>query len=430
MTRLVTVAAVAFAAACASSACTVHQTEAPPLTGPSEFALSVGMQAIPDAIGFDGGSQSAVKIVARGPDGRAINALPFRVDMIVDGVPQDFGSLSARSVVTGSDGTATIVYTAPPAPVGGNGGTCNGLPGTCVTIVATPTSTNFVTVTPQTVVIRLVPLGVILPPAGTPTAAFTFTPSPINVLVPTTFDATSSTPGAGASQITSYAWSFGDGSTGTGATVSHTFSTNGTFNVTLTVTNDRGLSASTTQAVTAASSDPFTGDWVFSPAAPVVNSPVLFNADQVQTSPGHTVTTFNWNFGDGGTGSGFVVNHTYTAPGVYNVVLSVTDDLGRKKVFTAKGVTVTSGAPTANITFSPSSPHVGTQVNFDASSTTTTGGATIVGWAWSFGDGTSASTGPQVAHTFAAAATYVVRVTVTDSAGRTATATANVTVSP
>ena len=39
--------------------------------------------------------------------------------MFVGGVAQDYGTLSARSIVTNSDGVATAVYTAPPSPVNG-----------------------------------------------------------------------------------------------------------------------------------------------------------------------------------------------------------------------------------------------------------------------------------------------------------------------
>src|SRR5437773_12544471 len=132
---------VTVATACAAAmlaGCTVHKTEAPPLSGPSEFALSLSMTATPDSIAQDGGSQSSVKIVARDPDSRPITSLPLRVDMTVTGVAQDFGTLSARTIVTGSAGSASVMYTAPRQVQGANTGTCNGLPGTCSTIVATP----------------------------------------------------------------------------------------------------------------------------------------------------------------------------------------------------------------------------------------------------------------------------------------------------
>jgi PKD repeat protein len=53
---------------------------------------------------------------------------------------------------------------------------------------------------------------------------------------------------------------------------------------------------------------------------------------------------------------------------------------------------------------------------------------TIADYAWNFGDGTPAGSGPSTSHTFAAAGSYTVRLTVTDDAGGTGTTTRNVTV--
>src|SRR5262245_8661870 len=113
MKRVSTLAAAA-AAAFIFSGCTVHQTEAPPLTGPSEPALSLTVQATPDSLNQDGGSQSAIRVTARGPNGAPIAGLALRMDTMVNGVIADFGTLSSRSIVTGSDGVATTVFTAPP----------------------------------------------------------------------------------------------------------------------------------------------------------------------------------------------------------------------------------------------------------------------------------------------------------------------------
>jgi PKD repeat protein len=423
----------------AFAGCTVHKTEAPGLTGPSELALSVSVTATPDAISQDGGSQSSIKVTAKQADGRAVAAQPFRVDMQVNGVMQDFGTLSARTIVTGTDGVASVVYTAPPTPVGPSlGGTCAGLPGTCVTIVAAPTGTNFATVNPQSVTLRLVPPGVILPPADTPTPKFSVTPTPVQINIPATFDGSKSCPGpadsggnclpSSSAAITSYSWNFGDGGTGTGVTASHSYTATGTFNATLTVTNDRGLSASTTQAVTVGVSAAPAGDWVNSPVSPAVGDSVTFNADKVLPAPGRTIVQYSWNFGDGTTGSGVVTTHVYTTANQYVVVLSVLDDAGQKTVI-SHNLTVTSGSPVPVITFSPGAPRVGATVTFDATGTSTTGGATITSFAWTFGDGAS-STGSTVSHAFATAGSFTVRVVATDNQGRTGSATVTVTVTP
>src|SRR5262245_5218699 len=104
----------ALVAAAFSAACTVHGTDVPDLAGPSEFAQSITVTATPDTIDQDGFSQSTVSVIARGPDGKGISGLSVRLQTAADGAAQDFGMLSARTVVTGSDGRATAIYTAPP----------------------------------------------------------------------------------------------------------------------------------------------------------------------------------------------------------------------------------------------------------------------------------------------------------------------------
>lgn len=422
---------IAISMAAASAACTVHQAEVPALSGPSALARSLTVTATPDRITQDGASQSSVVVQAFGPDGRALIGLAIRMDMSVDGQLVDYGTLSARTIVTGSDGAARVTYTAPPpAPPPANQVV------TTVSIRAIPIGNDAQTAAQFSADVRLMPQGVILPPAGTPTAAFTLTPSPVAVNVPTTFDASASQAGTNANAITSYSWSWGDGtSNSTGRTATHTFTTGGTFNVTLTVTNDRGFSSSTTQGIGVSAVDPFTGDWISSPpigVPVVVGQNVLFNADQVQTSAGHQVTVFNWNFGDGDTTqptTGFLVTHKFAAAGSYSVVLSVADDLGRKKVFSPKIVVVGAGTPTAS--FTASIFNAGTHtMTFDGSASTAVSPATITSYQWAFGDGSFAgpSASATVNHTFGATGSYVVRLTVTDSAGRTGTSSQSVTV--
>src|SRR5262249_58754480 len=88
---------------------------------------------------------------------------------------------------------------------------------------------------------------------------------------------TSSSCQAATGDIVSFAWNFGDGSTGSGRSVTHTFATSNSFNVTLTETNDRGVSGSTSQPVTVGSAALPTAVFTISPATPGVNEPVFFN---------------------------------------------------------------------------------------------------------------------------------------------------------
>lgn len=321
------------AAIAVSAACTVHGVDVPPGSGPSELALSVTITATPDHVPQDGGSQSSIAVIAKGPDGKAVSGQAFLMETAVNGVRQDYGLLSARNVVTNADGRASLIYTAPPPPpVQGNGN--------LLTIYATPIGSNYWTANNYTAELRLTPVGVYQPPASAPRAQFTVSPTPVNAGVSAIFDASSScatqSTCSNTAGITSFAWNFGDGTTGIGQTSSHVFSTAGTYTVVLTVTNDRGLSSSTIQAVTVSPTAGPTAAFVVSPTPPRVGLTLNFNADISTAGPGRRITQYSWNFGDGtpGTTTGFLTQHTYTATGTYTVVLSVMDDLGQKATTT------------------------------------------------------------------------------------------------
>jgi len=74
-----------------------------------------------------------------------------------------------------------------------------------------------------------------------PEADFAYTPASINVGQNVTFDASNS---SDVGKIVSYYWTFGDNTEGTGQIVSHLYSKAGTYQVTVNVTNDEGLSNS------------------------------------------------------------------------------------------------------------------------------------------------------------------------------------------
>jgi PKD repeat protein len=328
-------------------ACTVHQAAVPTISGPSGFALSLEITATPDHVRQDGESQSAVVVSARDANGQPIAAMAVRLNMSVGGATQDLGTLSARNAVTGKDGRATVMYAAP-AGVAGAGGS-----GTTVDIVATSIGSDAVTAQSQSVAIILVPSGVILPPAGMPIAAFV-APSPVSVGVAAQFDASSSRPGPGSSRINSYSWSFGDGSPGaSAAVVNHAFTSAGSFSVSLIVTNDLGVAATTTQTVVIATTALPKADFVFSPDKPLPRSQIQFSAQTSVPAPGRTIKQYLWNWGDGESGTGVLEDHDYPVAGTYTVVLTVVDDLGQRGS-TPKSVTV--GGAAASVEYRISMP--------------------------------------------------------------------------
>ena len=235
-----------------AAGCSVEEAPAPPLTGPSELSLSLTMAATPDTIAQDGSSQALVVVVARDVSGRAVANLPIRFDVMKDGQIVDFGGLSAKTGLTGADGRAQVVYTAPTPPL--SSPTPAASPST-VSVLATPTGANYANAVARTVEIRLVPAGTVYNPGTGPEAAFAvdgILDDPIAAKKPNVavgFDASASSSPAG---LTSYAWDFGDGTIDSGVGARHTYSTGGTYAVRLTVTDKNGKTAWKTRFVTVA----------------------------------------------------------------------------------------------------------------------------------------------------------------------------------
>jgi len=67
--------------------------------------------------------------------------------------------------------------------------------------------------------------------------------------------------------------------------------------------------------------------FTFSPKNPLVNEEITFNAS-ASTDPDGSIVSYEWDFGDGNTGSGEIVTHAYASKGSYIVKLKVTDDNG------------------------------------------------------------------------------------------------------
>ena len=309
--------------------CTVKKTEAPPPSGPSELSTSLQLQATPDVLPQDGASTSQVVIFARDANGKAIPSLPLRIDILVNGTVQDFGTLSSKSPVTGVDGRALVTYTAPVSADSVDSATT-------VTIQATPAGTDARAAVGRTVDIRLVPTGVVTPPE-TAVPDFSMSPEAPLVLQTVLFDASDASLDG---NLTSYLWTFGDGGSSSGRATNHQFRTAGTFVVTLRVTDRFGKHGSRAKTITIDPGEVPLAAFTFSPAAPRPNDVVFFNGVLSTAAPGRRITKYEWNFGDGGTATGSAPSHRFTVIGTYNVTLKVTDDAGNIGAAT-QGVTVT-----------------------------------------------------------------------------------------
>src|SRR5256712_622872 len=89
---------------------------------------------------------------------------------------------------------------------------------------------------------------------------------------------------------------------------------------------------------------PPVASFVFSPANPIAGNAVSFDASASYNDAGPPVATYQWNFGDGGTGSGKTIPHTYAAGGNFTATLTVTDTSGGSGT-SSQTVPVQSSAP-------------------------------------------------------------------------------------
>jgi len=172
-----------------------------------------------------------------------------------------------------------------------------------------------------------------------PTASFTYTPSGLTVEL----DASASNDTDGT--IDSYSWDFGDGPTDAGVTAEHTYSTAGTYEVTLTVTDDDGAEGTTSQDVTVSApseNQPPTADFTFTTSDLTVD---FFDA----SSDDDSIMSWYWDFSDlGDLMDSSLQNpqHVYDAAGTYSVELIVTDNEGATDSV-SKDVTVTEAGEMA-----------------------------------------------------------------------------------
>lgn len=425
--RTIQLSLITLVAAATMAACTVKDVDTPQLAGPSSLARTIVMTADRDTLVQDGVQEAAISLKAQVQPGQSEN-VRLRAQVFVDGVAQDFGTLSNKNPIT----PTTIFYRAPAAPTNAAGQTA-----TTVTIVVTPDDQgDFRSEFSRQIDLRLIPPGVILPTNPNLAPNFTFNPSAPQVMTAVTFDATSTTnQGASCGAACTYSWNFGDGTTATGQTTTHQFRSIGNFAVTLTVTDSRGASQTTTKVVPVAAGTPPTAAFTTSPANPTENQDIFFNASDSTPAAGRTITKYEWTFGDGDSASGVIVVHRYAAPGNYSVQLTVTDDAGTVDRDTRNlqvGVTATGPNPSAALAVSPASPKPGATASFNASASRPGSGANIVSYTFNYGDNTPEEvvTNPLQTHIYVSAGTYTATVTVRDSLGRTASAQQTVVVAP
>src|SRR5207244_2233557 len=141
-----------------------------------------------------------------------------------------------------------------------------------------------------------------------------------------------------------------------------------------------------------------------------------------RSDPDGSVTSWQWTFGDGTTGSTAQnPSHTYSAAGSYTVTLTVKDNQNASSSPVSHTVQVNAPnqPPSAAFTFNCT----GLGCSFTDQSSDPDG--SVTSWQWTFGDGTTGSTAQNPSHTYSAAGSYTVTLTVKDNITASSTPVTN-----
>ncbi len=250
--------------------------------------------------------------------------------------------------------------------------------------------------------------------------------SPVCVARTCTFKGDTSTDPNG--DTMTYSWNFGDGGAlSTTMNTTKTYAADGSYTVTLTVTDGWGDAASTTTVVNVAK--PVTN---VAPTA-VINAPTCtartctFNAVGSVDANGDAFT-YSWNFGDGGAlSTATTPTKTYAADNTYTVTLTLTDAWGDAASVTRTVVIAKPPTNVAPVPVIPAPSCVARVCTFTALSSIDPEGDAMT-YLWNFGDGGATSTLATPAKAYAADGTYTVTLTATDAWGQAASVTRVVTI--
>lgn len=218
--------------------------------------------------------------------------------------------------------------------------------------------------------------------------------------------------GRGSERAVSYEWGFGDGHSATGSTATHRYSDPGTYTARLTVTDrfNRTDTASTT--ITVVANKPPQASFTASTTSG--NKPLYVSFDGSSSSdPDGRITSYDWSFGDGASGSGESTSHTYTRAGTFTARLTVTDDSGDTDSAT-QSITVEqpNRRPRCDLDANPTRGPAPLTVNFSGRASDPDGN--IVRTTLDFGDGASTSA-LAASHRYNNPGRYIARLTVVDS---------------
>jgi len=217
--------------------------------------------------------------------------------------------------------------------------------------------------------------------------------------------------------IVDYKWTVSNGQTTFGSSANFTFNQGGNYKITLTVTDNTGLTNTTQQSVNViAKNQPPTAKLLVTPTKG--NAPLTITLNGGQSfDPDGSIVNYEWIASDGERAFGASSSMTFVEAGIYVVSLVVTDDKGEVSPNVAvQTITVGSKPPVARFSFYPREGKAPLTVTLDASNSFDPDGE-IIRYDWRTSDGQKAN-GPQPEMTFNEPGEYKITLIVEDNNGR------------
>lgn len=209
--------------------------------------------------------------------------------------------------------------------------------------------------------------------------------------------------------VNSWNWSFGNGNSSTLQNPGAVYTSPGTYNVSLTVSNGTQSDPEVKTGYIVVHDYPQV-NFIFDKSSGCAPLQIQFT-NQVDASAG-AITEWFWAFGDGGTSTNPNPLYTYNQAGNQTVALKVKNQFGCEKTETKIGVINVNGPAVSFTPSTLSACQVPVNVDFD---NTTTGTGTLT-YKWDFGDG-GISTQAEPSHTYTQPNVYKVKLTSTDGNG-------------
>lgn len=255
-----------------------------------------------------------------------------------------------------------------------------------------------------------------------PSASFIYTPTNPKTGETVVFNASASVDIDG--NIIKYEWDWNSDGIYDDASntpiITHSWADDGIYNVTLRVTDNRGVANITKKSITITNRPP-SASFSFTPSNPKPNQLITFHSTSYD--PDGQILYYSWSFGDGTTSTSANPTHVYSSSGNYIVSLTVQDDDGASSTTSIN--IIVNVPPSANFTYSPANPTDTDEIQFKDLSYDTDG--SITAWLWDFGDGHT-STKQNPTHWYTNDGIYNVTLTVKDDDGAISSKTIFVTI--